>query len=148
MLPGGCGPSGARTQGAWRAMHASERGQSIREAPTAVRYDLANQQTKITYPNMKSVTRAFDQAGRLEKVTDCSSNVIKFTYNVDSAQVTTLFPSATKDEDKYAYNNADQMTEAMMFKSAETLASLVYTRDNDGQVKKTTAKGLPGAEVT
>ena len=27
------------------------------------------------------------------------------------------------------------------------LASLVYTRDNDGQVKKTTAKGLPGTEA-
>ena len=35
-----------------------------------------------------------------------------------------------------------------MLKGAETLASLVYTRDSDGQVKKTTSKGLPGAEVT
>jgi RHS repeat-associated protein len=111
-------------------------------------YDLANQQTKITYPNTKSVTRAFDKAGRLEKVTDWSSNVIKFTYNADSNQITTLFPSATKDEDKYAYNNADQMSETKMLKSAETLASLVYTRDNDGQVKKTTSKSLPGAEIT
>lgn len=34
-----------------------------------------------------------------------------------------------------------------MKKSTETLASLVYTRDDDGQVKKTTAKGLPGTEV-
>ena len=40
------------------------------------------------------------------------------------------------------------MTEVKMLKSTETLASLVYTRDNDGQVKKTTCKGLPGAEVT
>ena len=30
-------------------------------------YDLANEQTKITYPNGKAVTRAFDKAGRLEK---------------------------------------------------------------------------------
>ena len=40
------------------------------------------------------------------------------------------------------------MTEVKMDKSSETLASLVYTRDSDGQVKKTTSKGLPGAEVT
>ena len=33
-----------------------------------------------------------------------------------------------------------------MDKSTEVLASLVYTRDNDGQVKKTTTKGLPGTE--
>jgi YD repeat-containing protein len=115
-------------------------------------YDLANQQTKITYPNTKSVTRAFDKAGRLEKITDWSSNITKFTYNADSGQVTTLFPSATKDEDKYAYNNADQMSEAKMLKllekGSETLALLVYTRDNNGEVKKTTSKGLPGAEIT
>lgn len=110
-------------------------------------YDLANEQTKITYPNKKAVTRAFDTAGRLEKITDWSSNITKFTYNADSEQATTLFPTATKDEDKYAYNEADQMTEAKMLKETE-LASLIYTRDNDGQVKKTTSKGLPGVEIT
>jgi hypothetical protein len=36
-LPGGRGSSGARTQGAWRATHASDRGRSIREASTATR---------------------------------------------------------------------------------------------------------------
>ncbi len=40
------------------------------------------------------------------------------------------------------------MSEVNMLKSTETLASLLYTRDSDGQVKKTTSKGLPGAEVT
>jgi RHS repeat-associated protein len=40
------------------------------------------------------------------------------------------------------------MSEVKMAKSTETLASLAYTRDNDGQVKKTTAKGLPGVGVT
>ncbi len=111
-------------------------------------YDLANEQTKITYPNTKSVTRAYDKDGRLEKITDWSSNITKFTYNPDSDQATTLFPSASKDEDKYAYNDADQMSEVKMLKSAETLASLLYTRDSDGQVKKTTSKGLPGSEIT
>ena len=35
-----------------------------------------------------------------------------------------------------------------MLEGTKTLASLVYTRDSDGQVKKTTSKDLPGAEVT
>lgn len=35
-----------------------------------------------------------------------------------------------------------------MAKGSETLASVAYTRDKDGQVKKATSKGLPGAEVT
>jgi RHS repeat-associated protein len=110
-------------------------------------YDLANDQTKITYPNGKAVTRAFDKDSRLEKVTAWSSDITKFTYNPDSQPATTVFPTATKDEDTYAYNDADQMTEIKMKKSTETLASLVYTRDNDDQVKKTTAKALPGTEA-
>jgi RHS repeat-associated protein len=111
-------------------------------------YDLANDQTKITYPNKKAVTRAFDKDGRLEKVTDWLTHATKFSYNPDSELNLITFPTETKNEDKYAYNDADQMTEVKMLKSTETLASLVYTRDSDGQVKKTTSKGLPGVEVT
>jgi RHS repeat-associated protein len=111
-------------------------------------YDLANDQTKITYPNGKEVTHVFDKDGRLEKLADWLKHETKFTYNPDSDLEKTVFPSETKDEDKYTYNDADQMTEVKMVKSTETLASLVYTLDSDGQVKKTTTKGLPGAEVT
>jgi RHS repeat-associated protein len=111
-------------------------------------YDLANDQTKITYPNEKSVTRTFDKDGRLEKTTDWLAHATKFTYNEDSDLKTMVFPSETKDEDKYTYNDVDWMTEVKMDKSSEVLASLAYTRDSDGQVKKITSKGLPGAEVT
>ncbi len=113
---------------------------------TKYEYDLGNEKTKITYPNTKSVTRAFDKDGRLEKVTDWSSNITKFTYDPDSDQLTTVFPSATKDEDSYIYNDAGQMKEIKMMKGTESLASLEYSRDNDGQVKTTTSKGLPGEE--
>jgi YD repeat-containing protein len=111
-------------------------------------YNLGNQQTKITYPSTKAVERAYDKDGRLEKVTDWSSNITKFTYNPDSELEKIVFPSATKDEDTYAYDDADQMSEVKMKKSTETIGSLVYTRDSDGQVKKTTSKDLPGTEVT
>ena len=115
---------------------------------TKYEYDLANEKTKITYPNGKAVTRAYDGSGRLEKVTDWLEHTTKFAYNPDSGPQTTTFPSGTGEEDTYAYNNADQMTEAKMLKGTETLASLVYSRDADGQVKTTTAKGLPGEEET
>jgi RHS repeat-associated protein len=113
---------------------------------TSYEYDLANEQTKITYPNTKSVTRAYDKAGRLEKITDWSEHTTKFAYNADSEPTTTTFPSETKNEDKYTYDEADQLKEVKMTKSAETLASLLYTRDSDGQVKTVTSKGLPGEE--
>jgi RHS repeat-associated protein len=111
-------------------------------------YNLGNGQTKITYPNTKAIERTYDKDGRLEKITDWNSKVTKFSYNADSGLEKTTFPSETKDEDTYAYNDADQMTEVKMKKSTETIGSLVYTRDSDGQVKKTTSKDLPGAEVT
>ncbi len=113
---------------------------------TGYEYDLANQLLKITYPNGKAVTRAYDKAGRLEKVTDWLEHTTKFGYDADSDLTTITFPSGTSNEDKYTYNDADQMSEVKMLKASETLASLVYTRDNDGQVKKATSKGLPGEE--
>jgi RHS repeat-associated protein len=110
-------------------------------------YDLANQKTKITYPNGKAVTRAYDNAGRLEKVTDWSEHATKFGYDADSNPKTVTFPSGASSEDTYAYDNADQTSEVKMAKGTETLASLVYTRDKDGQLEKATSKGLPGAET-
>ncbi len=40
------------------------------------------------------------------------------------------------------------MTEVKMDKGTKCSRRLVYTRDSDGQVKKTTAKNLPGTEAT
>lgn len=113
---------------------------------TGYEYDLANQLVKITYPNGKTVTRAYDKAGRLEKVSDWLEHTTKFAYDADSDLSSITFPTGTSNEDKYTYNAADQMSEIKMLKGSETLASLVYTRDSDGQLKKTTSKGLPGEE--
>jgi RHS repeat-associated protein len=108
-------------------------------------YNLANQPTKITYPNTKAVIRAYDKDGRLETVRDWLEHTTKFTYDPDSEPIKTAFPG-TSDEDKYTYNEADQQSEVKMLKGTETLASLAYTRDSDGQVKKITSKSLPGEE--
>jgi YD repeat-containing protein len=111
-------------------------------------YDLANQQTKITYPNTKAVTRAYDKAGRLEKVTDWSEHTTTFKYDVDSDLTATVFPSGTTNEDKYTFNEADQQTGTEMKKGAEVLATLAYTRDNAGQLTTTKQTGLPGEAET
>lgn len=110
-------------------------------------YNLANLPTKITYPNGEHITREYDKADRLEKVTDFKGNVTSFDYNKDSELEKTLFPSATEETDENAYNEADQLTLIKMLKKASALASLEYERDNDGQVKKTISKGLPGSET-
>jgi RHS repeat-associated protein len=115
---------------------------------TAYEYNLANEQTQITYPNGKTVEHTYDNAGRLHSVTDWLGHATTFTYNPDSDLTATVFPSATEDEDTYTYNEADQISKIAMTKGAGSLASLAYERDNDGQVTKTTSKGLPGAENT
>jgi RHS repeat-associated protein len=109
-------------------------------------YDLANEQTKITYPNGKAIEREYDKAGRLKSTTDWSKNTTKFTYDADSDLTATTFPSGTSDEDTYKYDDTDAMTEVKMKKGSETLASLAYTRNKDGLVEKATSKGLPGEE--
>jgi RHS repeat-associated protein len=107
-------------------------------------YNLANLPTKVTYPNEKVVTRAYDKDNRLEKVTDWNSKETTFKYNADSQLATTTFPAGTEDKDEYAYNEADQMSEVKMLKGATALGKLVYERDGEGQVKKTTTTTLPG----
>jgi RHS repeat-associated protein len=109
-------------------------------------YDLADELTKMTYPNGKAVTRAYDKDGRLEKATDWLEHTTKFAYDRDSDLVTTTFPTSTSDVDAYAYNEAGQMSEVKMTKGTETLATLAYTRDSNGQLKATASKGLPGEE--
>jgi RHS repeat-associated protein len=109
-------------------------------------YNLGDQITKITYPNAKSITRGFDKAGRLEKVTDWLGKETKFAYNRDSLPKTTTFPAASTNKDEYEYNTADQLVKTTMLQGAVTLASITNTRDSAGQLKTATQKGLPGAE--
>ena len=109
-------------------------------------WNLADEPVGLTYPNGKSISRAYDEVGRLESVTDWLGHATSFSYNVDSAPTATTFPTATGDTDEYGYDRADRMASVTMKKGAETLASLAYTRDPAGQLESLISKGLPGAE--
>ena len=98
----------------------------------------AGNQTKITYPTGESVEHTFDTDGRLERVKDRLGNTTSFAYDPDSNVTSTVFPEGTGETDRSAYNLADQMTEASFGKGSETLASLSYGRDDEGQVASTT----------
>jgi RHS repeat-associated protein len=114
----------------------------------AYEYDLANELTKTTYPGGKSVTRTFDSAGRLASVTDWLEHTTKFGYDADANLTSTTYPAGTGDKDTYAYDAADQMSEASASKGSETLAATGYVRNNLGQVTQATSHGLPGPETT
>jgi len=111
-------------------------------------YDLAGQQTKITYPGGKAVERGYDQDGRLASLKDWLGNLTSFAYDLDSNLTTITFPESSGNTDHYAYDNAGEMSEAGFDKGSETLASLSYARDGQGQVAQTTSYGLPGEEAT
>ena len=110
-------------------------------------YDLASEQTKLTYPGGNMLTRAYDSLGRMQSVTDWAKNTTTFGYDPNSNLKTTTFPKATGDQDKVSFNRADQVMKITMTGSGlKALASLAYTRDSNGQIKSTTATGLPGTE--
>jgi len=106
------------------------------------KYDLGNEQTELTYPNGETIKRAFDKAGRMEKVTDWLGKETTFAYNRDSAVKAMTFPAETTDVDEYAYDKADQLAEVSMKKKAEVLASMTYTRDKLGQIEKSVDTGF------
>jgi len=133
------------TENTWNKLDELEKYKNGAGKTVEYKYNLDNEPTTIVYPNGKSVTRAYDNDGRLESVTDWNSNVTSFKYNADSEPEKTIFPAGTENEDLYGYNEADQMTEVTMKGPlGATLGKLVYERDGDGQVKKTTTTTLPG----
>lgn len=111
-------------------------------------YDLANNETGITYPGSHEVTRAFDKANRLKSVTDWSSNKTSFGYDADSDLHSITFPSGTTNVDEYGYDKADRLGSVAMKKGEATVASLIYARDPLGQVEGEEQTGLPGAAST
>jgi RHS repeat-associated protein len=109
---------------------------------TAFGYDLAGNQTSITYPNTKTVTRSFDNAENLSSITDWLGNTTSFAYDPDTNLQTTTFPAATGNVDTSTYDNADQLTGTTFAQAGNTLASLNYQRDGDGQITQASSSGL------
>jgi RHS repeat-associated protein len=109
-------------------------------------YDLADELTGILYPNGKAVSRKFDNASRLERITDWLGGTTIFSYDADSNVNGISFPAGTGNVDKYAYDRNDLMSESKFTKEAEPLASLTYGRGKSGEVEAVVSSGLPGPE--
>ena len=104
-------------------------------------YDLAGNETSITYPNGKSITRVFDDASRLSAVKDWLAATTTFGYDANSNLTTITFPSGTTDQDTYSYDNADRVSSVAMNQGAKSLATASYTRDNLGQLATISLNG-------
>ena len=109
---------------------------------TSFGYDLAGNQTSITYPNTKIVTRSFDNAENLSSISDWLGNTTSFAYDPDTNIKTATFPTATGNVDTSTYDNADQLAGTTFAQAGNTLASLNYQRDSDGQITQASSSGL------
>lgn len=111
---------------------------------TSYGYDLADNETSITYPNGKTVTQTFDKVERLQSVSDWLGNTTGFGYDSDSNLSTTTYPAATRNADSYGYNDADAVTSTAFNAAGKPKASLTETRDLLGNVTSEVQSGLPG----
>lgn len=111
-------------------------------------YDLAGNLTRLTYPGTESVTRTYDNAGRLASLTDWLGGITRFGYDADSDLTRIVWPEASSDSDAYSFDNADRMSSAAFTQGTTTLASLTYTRDNNGLPTNEPQVGLPGLRMT
>jgi RHS repeat-associated protein len=123
--------------------HADGLGSTVR-----YEYDLAGNVTRLTYPGTESVTRTYDNAGRLSTLTDWLGGVTRFGYDADSDLTRIVQPEASGDSDAYSFDNAGRMSSASFRQGTTQLASLTYTRDNNGLPTNEPQTGLPGSNMT
>ena len=104
-------------------------------------YDLKYQVRHIAYPNsVGTVTRGYDDAGRLSSVQDWLGNPSSFGYDQDSNLTTKQLPASTGIVDTAGFNAAGQLTSISDVKGGSTtLFSATYGRDSNGQVSSDTS---------
>src|SRR5205823_2202185 len=101
-------------------------------------YDLANRVTSIAYPGGNCstqtlcVTRLYDNAGRLSSVQDWLSNNTTFGYDANSNLTAINYANGVVAT--WTYNAADQLAGISDVKGPNTVLSLNYTLDSNGQL--------------
>jgi RHS repeat-associated protein len=113
---------------------------------TGYGWDLGGNVTSIIYPGSGTLTRTFDDAGRLETVRDWNNRVIEFDYDKDSNWTSTAFPGGV-NTDAYGYDQAGRMTSASWAGPSGALGSETYTRSvaSKGMVDATARTGVAGS---
>ena len=109
-------------------------------------YDLADRPTKVTYPADlvartaagqtiadPSVTRGYDDAGRVTAVTDWLGHRTEFDYDPDGNLVAQRYPNHATAT--MAYDHSDRLTRRSDTAADSTpILDLNYTRDTNGQL--------------
>jgi RHS repeat-associated protein len=112
----------------------------------ALSYAFANLRdpaTGVTYGPGHTLSRAYDDAGRMTTETDWVPNVTTFGPDADSNIASLTLPAATGLVDTYGFDNAGQLTSVIDKAAGVTRSSLSYGRDNADQVSSVSSTGAP-----
>jgi RHS repeat-associated protein len=102
-------------------------------------YDLSGNVTRLTYPNGKSIRRAFDSAGRLAQVTDWNDGTSRFDYDPDGNLTTITYPNGVVETRSYdTLGMIDRLRDRV---GSRTLADYSYRRDTNSNVTSAAASG-------
>jgi RHS repeat-associated protein len=117
----------------WDSLHRLTQSKNGAGAVVGYSYDLKGQLTGITYPNsVGTVSRGYDDAGRLHTVTDWLSHTSTFNYNPDSNLVQVLYPNGVQGT--ATFDNADRLTQITDTAGSNQFLNLSYQRDNINQL--------------
>ena len=109
---------------------------------TSYGYDLANNETSITYPGSgtRTVARAFDDSGRLHTVTDWLTHQTTFNYDHDSNL--TSENDANSTTATYTPDDGDRLMSIADSLSGTNYATFSYSRNADDLVTAVTPTGV------
>ncbi len=102
-------------------------------------YDLANQQTKITYPGSHDVTQVFGDDGEITSISDWLTHTNTFTYDQNANELTRAM--ANNVTATSTYDNANRLASVTHTISGWNLAGFTATRSTIGAVTDTGTTG-------
>jgi RHS repeat-associated protein len=113
------------------------------------KYDLDNDQTSLTYPGSKTVTRTFDSAGRMSGLTDWQTGATPytFTYDADSNLTATTYPAASSLKQTFTYDATESKLSAAVLQGGSTEATFSSTRDSANRLSTSTAAASDPAQA-
>jgi RHS repeat-associated protein len=98
-------------------------------------YNLRNLAAVITYPGTsQTVTRGYDDAGRLTSVQDWLGNSTTFGYDENSNLATEILPAGTGVVDTFTVDAADRLKSISVDQGTTNLFAATYTRNGANQL--------------
>ena len=106
---------------------------SFSQSTIQYQYDSIGNLSRLTYPDGRSVTYAYDRAGRMIEVKDWSNRLTDFQYDANSRLIRIDFPNGTYRV--MEYDDAGRITRRRDLRaSGEVIVDYRYAYDNVGQV--------------